>query len=81
LGEVYVARDEVLQREIALKRIKTEYADHPDSRQRFMTEAEVTSKLEHPGVVPVHGLARDRDGRRLAFPPFRQGVPMLPGRR
>jgi hypothetical protein len=38
-----------------------------------MTEAEVTSRLEHPGVVPVHGLARDRDGRPCYAMRFVQG--------
>jgi serine/threonine-protein kinase len=73
LGEVFVARDEQLQREVALKRIKSEHADHPDSRQRFLREAEVTSRLEHPGVVPVHGLAHDPEGRPCYAMRFVQG--------
>src|SRR5262249_47244485 len=39
------------------------YAEHPDSRARFLLEAEVTGKLEHPGVVPVYGLGTYPDGR------------------
>jgi serine/threonine-protein kinase len=56
LGEVYRAQDSELNREVALKRIRAEYADHDEARQRFLREAEVTARLEHPGVVPVHGL-------------------------
>jgi serine/threonine-protein kinase len=56
LGEVFVARDQELDREVALKEIRPEYADDPHSRGRFLREAEITDKLEHPGVVPVHGL-------------------------
>jgi eukaryotic-like serine/threonine-protein kinase len=63
LGEVYVARDEELHREVALKQIKGGYADHPDSRSRFLLEAEVTGGLEHPGIVPVYGLGHYPDGR------------------
>jgi serine/threonine protein kinase/tetratricopeptide (TPR) repeat protein len=63
LGEVYVARDEELHRDVALKEIQAEYADQPESRARFLREAEVTGGLEHPGVVPVYGLGRYADGR------------------
>jgi eukaryotic-like serine/threonine-protein kinase len=63
LGEVYVARDGELNREVALKQIKDRYADHPESRSRFLLEAEVTGGLEHPGIVPVYGLGHYPDGR------------------
>jgi serine/threonine-protein kinase len=63
LGEVFVARDEELGREVALKEIQTEHADDPESRTRFVLEAEVTGNLEHPGIVPVYGLGRYDNGR------------------
>jgi serine/threonine-protein kinase len=63
LGEVSVALDEELKREVALKEIQGRYADHPESRARFVMEAEVTGQLEHPGVVPVYGLGYYADGR------------------
>jgi serine/threonine-protein kinase len=63
LGEVYVSRDEELGREVALKRIQDRYADQETTRARFLMEAEVTARLEHPGVVPVYGLVRDDAGR------------------
>ncbi len=63
LGEVFVAVDEELQREVALKEIQSEHADRGDSRARFLREAHVTARLEHPGIVPVHGLGCYADGR------------------
>ena len=63
LGEVYVAFDEELRREVALKVIQGEHAADADSRTRFLIEAEVTGQLEHPGVVPVYGLGRDEEGQ------------------
>jgi serine/threonine-protein kinase len=63
LGRVTVARDEELHREVALKEIKDKYADDPECRQRFVLEAEITSGLEHPGIVPVYGLGQYADGR------------------
>jgi hypothetical protein len=66
LGEVHVARDVELGREVALKRIQARYRDQPgfaDLQRRFLREAEITGRLEHPGVVPVYGLVRDADGQ------------------
>ncbi len=63
LGEVFVARDGELNREVALKRIQADHAHRPDSLRRFLVEAEVTGRLEHPGIVPVYGLGRDADGQ------------------
>ena len=44
---------------------QAESADDPDSRARFLLEAEVTGRLEHPGIVPVYGLGFDDQGRPL----------------
>jgi serine/threonine protein kinase len=63
LGQVYVAEDEQLHRRVALKEIRAEHAMDPKSRERFVVEAEVTGNLEHPGIVPVHGLGVHGDGR------------------
>jgi WD40 repeat protein/tRNA A-37 threonylcarbamoyl transferase component Bud32 len=63
LGAVFVARDRELNREVALKEIRGEWADQPVSRARFLLEAEVTGGLEHPGIVPVYALGAYPDGR------------------
>jgi serine/threonine-protein kinase len=63
LGEVFVAEDRELHREVALKEIQRPHAQDPHSRSRFLLEAEVKGRLEHPGVVPVYGLGSYRDGR------------------
>src|SRR3954449_615490 len=63
LGAVFVALDEELHREVALKEILEHHADDPASRLRFVLEAEITGGLEHPGIVPVYGLGTYGDGR------------------
>jgi serine/threonine-protein kinase len=63
LGEVFVALDGELNREVALKEIQDRHADDPHSRARFLLEAEITGGLEHPGIVPVYGLGHYADGR------------------
>jgi tetratricopeptide (TPR) repeat protein len=63
LGEVFIALDTELNRDVALKEIQGQYADNPQFRARFRFEAEVTGGLEHPGIVPVYGLGHTPDGR------------------
>jgi serine/threonine protein kinase/tetratricopeptide (TPR) repeat protein len=73
LGEVVLAEDEGLHRRVALKRMRPEAAGVPHSRRRFLREAEITSRLEHPGIVPVHVAGRDTDGRPFYVMRFVQG--------
>jgi len=61
-GVISLARDEELHRDVALKKIKGGSSDDPETRRRFLLEAETTGNLEHPGIVPVYGLGYDRDG-------------------
>jgi len=63
MGHVFVAKDEQLNRSVALKEIQERFADDPQIRERFLREAEVTGQLEHPGIVPVYALGRYADGR------------------
>ncbi|MDA0283277.1 MAG: protein kinase [Planctomycetota bacterium] len=73
LGEIYVADDGELQRDVVLKFIKPKYRDRRDCREQFQLEAEVTARLDHPGVVPVYGFGRTPDGRMCYAMRFIQG--------
>jgi serine/threonine-protein kinase len=73
LGEVHLAQDEELHRPVALKRIQDQHADHAEYRRRFLREAEIAALLEHPGVVPVHGLVHDANGQPAYAMRFVQG--------
>ena len=63
LGKVSVAMDRELNREVAFKEMKPHLSQNEESRSRFLLEARVTGKLEHPGIVPVYGLGVHDDGR------------------
>jgi len=63
LGEVFTARDRNLHRRVALKFIRAEHAQRSDVRERFLFEAEVTGRLDHPGVAPVYSVGESPDGR------------------
>ena len=58
LGRVWLAHDTDLHREVALKEIKRDRAQNPDTRSRFLKEAQITGQLEHPNIVPVYELGR-----------------------
>jgi serine/threonine-protein kinase len=73
LGEVLVAHDEVLRRDVALKRLQAPHTDNAESRSRFVREAEITSRLEHPSIVPVHAVGRDAEGRPFYVMRFIRG--------
>lgn len=62
LGEIFVAKDTELNRDVALKEIRAG-RDQVENRARFILEAEITGGLEHPGIVPVYGLGHYSDGR------------------
>lgn len=63
LGEVFVAEDLNLGRRVALKTLRAGRSGSRRARRDFLREAEVTSRLEHPGIVPVHGIGQSTDGR------------------
>ncbi len=74
LGEVFVAYDKELHRDVALKEIRPDRADDDVSRARFVLEAEITGSLEHPGIVPVYGLGEFSGGRPYYAMRFVQGA-------
>lgn len=73
IGQVWLARDEVLGREVALKELRPERADDRATGTRFLEEARVTGQLEHPGIVPVYELVRQTDGHAFYTMRFVRG--------
>ncbi|MFO0976769.1 MAG: protein kinase [Planctomycetaceae bacterium] len=71
MGVVLQVHDQRLQRTIALKVIRGQEGSGSSTRrtvdagtlQRFIREAQITGRLDHPGVVPIHELARDENDR------------------
>jgi hypothetical protein len=54
MGIVLLARDERLDRPVALKVLPPALADVRDTRERFLREARMAAQLSHPNIVPVH---------------------------
>jgi eukaryotic-like serine/threonine-protein kinase len=53
MGEVWLAHDELLRRDVAVKYLKREYAEDEGSRTRFLHEARSAAALQHPGIASV----------------------------
>ncbi|HYW30873.1 MAG TPA: serine/threonine-protein kinase [Gemmatimonas sp.] len=54
MGIVLLARDERLDRQVALKVLPPGLADQAETRERFLREARMAAQLSHPNIVPVH---------------------------
>ncbi len=66
VGQIALMKDRNLKRKVAVKHIRPELAQHPQVLSRFLTEAQITAQLDHPGIVPVYGLEVESDGN-LAY--------------
>jgi eukaryotic-like serine/threonine-protein kinase len=64
MGVVYRARDERLQRRVAIKVLPPELAFQQDIRERFTREAQTAARLSHPHIVPIHSVG---EGKGLVY--------------
>jgi hypothetical protein len=76
-SEIWLALDAEIGRQVAVKKLDKKHATDQD---RFLVEAQVTGQLEHPGIVPVHDLGRDKQGRPFYVMTFIQGRKVVHGR-
>lgn len=59
LGAVYAGQDTQVHRQVAVKFLHSHLAADSICRDRFALEAEVTARLEHPGVIPLYGVGHN----------------------
>jgi serine/threonine-protein kinase len=69
MGEVWIADDQALNRKVATKLVKPEYAADPVFHQRLLAEARAAASVDNPHVVDVYdvGSAATDDGERLSY--------------
>lgn len=75
MGEVYLARDTRLDREVALKLLPAELADDEERRARFLREARAAATLNHPHVTTIHEVG-ETDGRDYIVQEYLEGRPL-----
>jgi serine/threonine protein kinase len=66
MAEVFLARTlgaEGFSRQVAIKRVLTGFSENPHFAQLFVSEAQLTSRLQHPNIVSVLDFDRDHEGR------------------
>ena len=79
MGIVGRARDSKLRRDVAVKFMKPS-KDSPFNQDRFLNEAKITGRLDHPGVLPVYGFGRTADNlpfyamRYVTGPTFEEAI-------
>lgn len=63
MGEVRRVHDLHLDRTVAMKVLRADLAGHPKAEARFVEEARLTARLQHPGILSIHEQGRLPDGR------------------
>ncbi len=62
MGIVRLGHDPIIGRDVAIKTIRKDRYARPDLQARFLREARVQGRLEHPSIVPVYDMGTDADG-------------------
>ncbi len=62
MGEVWIAEDKHVGRQVAVKRIRQARLGNADFEARFLFESQVMGQLEHPCIIPLHDLGRNEAG-------------------
>lgn len=61
MGEIFLAKDPVCEREVALKRILDKLIRYPTIKKRFLSEAKIAAQLAHPSIIPIYTLHVDAE--------------------
>lgn len=74
-GEVHIATDLSLERQVAVKLLKREISESNEAADRFLNEARLTSRLTHPNTLTIYDFGK-ADGRLFLVSELLQGEPL-----
>jgi serine/threonine protein kinase len=66
MGEVFLARDTQLDRNVALKLLSEEFTKNEDRMKRFVQEAKTASALNHPNIIVIHEIGESEGANFIA---------------
>ena len=72
-GRVYLARDDQLDRPVAIKVLNRERVAGPEDAEQYLAEARALARLDHPNIIPVHDVGRTDDGRCYVVSKYIEG--------
>src|SRR5271157_4579535 len=72
-GRVYLAHDDDLKRQVAIKVPNPERISRPEDVEAYLAEARILARLDHPHIVPVYDVGRTEDGLCFVVSKFIEG--------
>lgn len=76
MGVVYLAEDPLMNRRVAIKILLKEVAKNPALVQRFLTEAQVTGRLNHPNIIAIYDVLLDNGSVSIVMELLKPGSVM-----
>jgi eukaryotic-like serine/threonine-protein kinase len=73
MGEVFLAHDELCDRDVALKKIRSDLKTNTTMHTRFLKEARIAAKLSHPSIISIHAIEQGEQGTPYYTMPYIEG--------
>lgn len=67
MGTVYLGHDQILDRQVAIKVLSSELSSNSEFTERFLTEARVCAKLNHPNIIKIYDFGKSPSTNQVYF--------------
>jgi eukaryotic-like serine/threonine-protein kinase len=74
MGRVFIAEHTRLGRQVALKILRSEFADNPEALARFFAEARAVNRINHPNIIEISDFVESASGRSYYIMELLKGV-------
>ena len=76
MGEIFLAREELLNRQVVLKRLQSSFTNQEEFSRRFVNEARIQAKLRHPNIIQLYNFF-EQDGDYFMVLEYFPGITLL----